>query len=249
MEIGNLMSEALSNCILVNGKLMLGRTFNKEELLAIYSQLSKDLLDCNIPHYRVFAIWMAKDPQIGESMFRNSSVYGCSIIELGHRSRLLVPMEIVGNDPETGCFHGVEEEVPNNNPNFISAHGITLKVGGTKQSCGVFNINREEFGCLMSDPILPHIGADDASVEAPMVHEVNPKYMMKAMSGCRDFEHVPPKMLIPDVKLADINDVSIGGQKTLFFYKLGTGELSYEEAQKLFIERDRDRCRKRVDYT
>lgn len=220
-----LMRDAFSSCTVNNGVINLGGTFTENELRDIYFWFTEDLLNWNIPHWRVVGIMHNWDSHHGQSAFRRNNNYKQSIIELGNMAKFIIPNRIGGNDPVKGCFYGQAEEVENSKQ-FDRAYGI----GATADSrrANVLTESSEVIGSLMIDNEF-----DGRTIE----------YLTSDNTWFTQFSKIEepdrPRFLIRNKFLShlakDEEDAMIS-PRTVFFIKEGTGSLSYDESKKLFVE-------------
>ena len=221
-----LLQDAFSGCTVRDGVVHLSGSFTDMEMKDIYMWFTEDLLNWNIPHYRIIGFVHSWDSSHQRTAFRRHDAYEQSIIELGIATKDIIPNRIGGNNPEKGCFYGVSEEVENH-PKFNRAYGI----GPTADSrrANVLMCSKDEIGSLMIDnefdnkPIR-ELTSDNAwftqfsKVEQPDM----PKYLIRN-------KHIS--------NIAGSNDDGTGdlSANTIFLIKEGTGRLHYDEAKKLVV--------------
>lgn len=219
------MRDAFSACTVNNGVINLGGTFTDSELKDIYFWFTEDLLNWNIPHWRVVGVMHSWDSHHGQSAFRRNNNYKQSIIELGVKLKYIIPNRIGGNNPEKGCFYGQAEEIENLK-NFDRGFGY----GPTAETrrANVLTEPSTVIGSLMID------------------NEFDGRVIRELMSDNAWFtqfskieEPDRPRFLIRDKfisELADDKEDAMIKPRTILFIKEGTGTLSYDESRKLFVE-------------
>lgn len=206
-----LMKEAFQNCMVINGKINFFKTFSKEDLFAIYTQFSSDLLDYNIPHYRVVGIKWHVD--LGEgSVFRINRDYGQSIIDLAQKAQAIIPMEIGGNNPAEGCFWTSGEHVEVANGMSNNTFGPVLKVPTS------------EVGQLIHYTL-----NKDMDAQREITTDTIGYCKFNIGEGLDK-----PMYLIPHVNLGVADYHAIKDYMTTFFFMKGKGKKSYSQNARLF---------------
>lgn len=224
MSIENLMSECFMNCTVSNGTVQFGRSLSKEDLMAVYSQFSEDLLNCNIPHWKVIGFYHGWDDVHQHSLFRCNDIYGMSLIELGMKLGDLIPVENGGINPEKGCFYGEDEDV-SNNKEFDEGFGRSASMRAGTKHANALKLHTSEIGSMMCD----YEGPPDAN---PVPYLGSDTVWYTQFSYVEDAEY--PTMLLPKVKICDLKREGMGVATTFMFIKKGTGRLDYEDTQCLF---------------
>lgn len=227
MSLNELMFNAFSSCNVINGEVRFNSNFSTNDIMEIYSQFSKDLLSANIPNIRVVGIYKSWDDTHQKSSFRHNDVYGMSLIELAERMKWVIPEDIGGNNPEKGCFYGVNE-VLENRPEFNNMFGQSESMkAGTKTAN------------LLTQPSTV-IGSIMQGIEAPMTGEVLDKlntskmwYTQYSMVESASY----PNMLFPNMDISDIVRDGAAEDAIVMFIMEGTGRLDYKESQDLFKDR------------
>ena len=69
------MNECFSGCTVQNGIVHFQRTLNKDELFSVYSQFTSDLLNGEIPHWKVIGFYHGWDDVHQHSLFRCNDIY------------------------------------------------------------------------------------------------------------------------------------------------------------------------------
>lgn len=224
------MKKAFANCSVSNGVLRLG-TSSQEELNKVYQKFSQDLLNYDIPHWRVVGFYFPRNSNLNESAFADHDVLGMSLIEFGRKVSCVIPTTIGGNNPLEGCFYGKNEElnlpekVPEDFKGFNQTFGIQRKDNGGKFANILVDTTTKEIGSLMFDK-------DDDKSSAGMVSEITCDKLSWTKFGL--YETVKPTLLLPNEKLCDVTCAAGMNTATFLFIKRGTGIRSYEDNQNLF---------------
>ena len=226
MDIIELMRACFSNCTVSNGMVLFNRKLNDEEYKAVHSKFSDDLLNCNIPHYRVVGFFHGWDDVHQHSMFRMNELYGCSLIELGFKMQDLIPTRNGGVNPEKGCFYGVNDEVQNL-PDFNEGFGRSASMRSGTKRANALMLSKDEIGSMMCDTQGPPDVKDVPYLGSDTVWYTQLSYVYDA-----DW----PTMLIPNVKVCDIRRTGLKTPTVIMFIKKGTGRLDYCDTQKFFDE-------------
>lgn len=90
-----LMKKALGKCMVINKKIEFFTQLTPEEVYEVFTILSADLLDYNIPHYRVVGIKYVNLLD-SDSVLRAHRAFGISPIMLGLNAQKLIPLEMGG---------------------------------------------------------------------------------------------------------------------------------------------------------
>ena len=216
MELEALMREAFSTCIVTGGRLMFLKQYSDDEIRMIYSKFSEDLLDYNIPHYRVVGIRYPIEYD-RRSVLRLHSSYGMSLIELGEKANLIIPMELGGNDKSLGCFIG-ENDSPNEVMQFMRDRE------GKKLQAFDKRYDSSEFGMIMHR-------CQDA--DGTLMYEMRSENLRYCQFSVADM--VKPMLLVPDLYICTVQQNDYNADvNTTFFYKKGTGILDYSDTTKMF---------------
>lgn len=232
--MSELLKEAFSTCIVLDGNIMfMGKRYSTEQLRQLYFEFSRDLLNRQIPHYRVIGIYHEWDDRHEKSVFRNNDMFGQSLIELSEKAQWLIPEKMGGNDPEKGCFYGEDENIENNQ-SFNEAYGWSPS---GKISTKRANLLRVPEGLSITEPLSSVIGS-------LAIDEINPKteepitrlntnnvwYTQHSLTASA----VYPNMLIKNKDLGELKRDLSGKPYLFFFFMRGKGELSYADTQKFF---------------
>jgi hypothetical protein len=222
----SLVGECFAGCTVSNGIVQFSKQLSKDELMIVYNRFSTDLLDYNIPHWRVIGFYHGWDDVHQHSLFRQNDIYGMSLIELGMLMSNIIPVENGGINPEKGCFYGVDEEVVNNKE-FDEGHGRSPSMRASTRHANALKLPKEEIGSLMCDyegppdsDRVPYLGTDT-------IWYTQNSYVEPASY---------PEMLLPHVKICDLKREGAGVATTFMFIKKGTGYWDYADTQALFDE-------------
>lgn len=220
-----LMRDAFSSCTVNNGVINLGGNFTENELRDIYFWFTEDLLNWNIPHWRVVGIMHSWDSYHGQSAFRRNDNYKQSVIELGNKAKFIIPNRIGGNNPEKGCFYSQAEDIVNSKQ-FDRAYGV----GATADTrrANVLTESSETIGSLMIDNEFDGRVIDSLTSDNTWFTQFS-----------KIEEPDRPRFLIRNKFLSELardEDDAMISPRTVFFIKEGTGSLSYDESKKLFVE-------------
>lgn len=217
-ELKNLMKSAFSNCLVMdNAVIFLGGNFTEEQIRQIYIQFSTDLLDYNIPHYRVVGIKWLRD--IGEgSIFRINRDYGMSIIELAEKAQMLVPSKLAGNDLELGCHWSVSD---------TNVKDIMGDAYMKMFECAL-KVPREDIGQLMHFTMTGDM-QDNSEISSDTI-------IYSKVNLVTELENDPgrPEFLVKHVHIGRLWTHGVYGGQTTFFYMKGTGKRTYADNSKLF---------------
>lgn len=223
-EIMELLAQAFSGCVVQNGQLVFQNNYSYSDLARIQREFVGDLLGRRIPHYRVIGFYHGWDDQHAHSVFRCNDIFGISLIELSAAMQYVIPADIGGNNPEAGCFYGVNEEVVNKSE-FDEAYGISKSMRAGSKKANILMLPSTEIGSLMVDY---QVGPDLDEVE-----EINTSRMWYTQFSI--VEPVTyPQMLIPNKRLCSLVKEGMGDPVTFMFIKKGTGSYEYSEVQKFF---------------
>lgn len=226
LEYGKLLFE----CTVFNGAIQSPVPLNPEVTKAFYNRLSRDLFDCAIPHYRVVAIWHDFDDKHGKSLFRTNDIFGQSCIELSMKMKYLIPSEIGGNDGELGCFYGITDDMTEyaktseDFRGFCRDWGLDNGRSIDTRTANILTRSRTEIGSLM---------IDTSHDDLPQKYEFTTSDVWYTQR--MPYEVKFPEVLIPNKFISGIRDVVLGKAPTFMFIMRGTGNMSYEETQKLFV--------------
>lgn len=241
--------EAFATCRVVDNSIVFNKNYSRDELLKIYTRFSKDLLGCNIPHYRVIGIWFNRDDRHTSDALQCNDVYGMSMIELGRNAQYMIPMTNGGNDPERGCFLGVNETDVRTVSNFEREYGWAEAGGINARRVNILNKSRHEIGSLMVDSLRPGERYDielhpenfkaaytdeEYNDDSNVIREINTDNIWYTTYGTLSREPEVPKMLLPGLKIANLDAPRAGSACTFFFIMRGTGTLTYEQTQQLW---------------
>lgn len=221
----SVIGEAFANCQLSGGILNFPQ-MSPQVLSDLYKKFSEDLLNCQIPHYRVVGVWHSWDDKHAKSVFRSNDIYGMSLIELSMKLRYLIPMHNGGNNPDKGCFYGVNEEI-NNLKEFDNAFGPDNGKGYDKRTSNILMLPSTEIGSLMCDT-----SYGDPEQYNTCITTSNCWYTQ--YSAIEELEF--PQVLIPNKYISELKDASMGSACTVMFIKKGIGKLTFKETQRLFAE-------------
>ena len=219
-----LLKEAFSTCFVNNGIIRFMKSYSPELMMELYSSFTEDLLNCNIPHWRVIGFYHQWDDKHGKSVFRCNDNYNQSLIELAHNMRFIIPEQNGGISLEDGCFYGEAEEVENL-PEFDEAFGWSPSMRAGTKKANMLKVPRDQIGSLMvayeyGDPSIP-------------VNELTTSNLWYTQfSLVQEIKH--PNVLIPNKKISDLVKGEMGDPLTFMFIKEGVGRLSYEDTQSLF---------------
>ncbi|MBR3599538.1 MAG: hypothetical protein IKL53_06640 [Lachnospiraceae bacterium] len=240
--MSELVKEAFSSCLVINGEIMFMKRYTPSEMLEIYKEFSADLLNKRIPHYRVFGIAFTQGAHFHRSVFRHFREFGHPLLEIADNARFIIPDKIGGNDPDKGCYFGLDENIEVTDP-FRLAWGWSQQATQATRTAALLrlpegeSINgtlRENVGMLMSGNIL---GTGDDMIDNYETTSDNLNYfnnymlekpvsartLLKGKHIC--YPHVPEKT---------DNNKSDGIHRILFLYKKGTGTMTYEQSQEWF---------------
>lgn len=221
-----LMRDAFSSCTVNGGVINFSTQVTPDELKNLYFWFSEDLLNWDIPHFRVIGFVHTWDSSHQRTAFRQHDAYGQSLIELGIATKYIIPNRIGGNDPVKGCYYGENEEVENN-PQFNRGFGVGSSAE-TKRT-NLLRVSKDEVGSLMIDNEfdgrdIKVLTSDNAwFTQFSKIEEPDrPRYLIKNKFISR---------------LADSDEDGTGdlSPRTIFFIKEGTGTLTYDEAKKLVV--------------
>lgn len=221
-----LVKEAFSNCMVINGKIQFFKKFTPEQIKKIYFTFTEDLLNCNIPHWRVIGFYHEWGDSVDKSVFKHNTCFDKSLIELSISMKYLIPSCNGGNDPSAGCFYGENENV-SNYESFDQAYGWSPSMSAKTRKANILKLSKEEIGSLM---ITTSYGDDNISIDKLTTD--NPWYTQ--FSVVSQFKY--PKMLIKGKELCNINFNENSNGRMFMFIKEGTGRLRYSETQKFFNE-------------
>lgn len=220
----NLLKDAFSNCFVNNGIIRFMKSYSPEQMAELYTDFTEDLLNCNIPHWRVVGFYHQWDDKHGKSVFRCNDNYGQSLIELSLKMRYIIPEQNGGIDLEKGCFYGETEEVVNMQE-FDEAFGWSTTMKANTKKANMIKLPREQIGSLMvtheyGDPSIP-------------VNELTTSNLWYTQfSLVQEIRH--PNVLIPNKEISKLVRGEMGDPITFMFIKEGTGRLPYSETQKFF---------------
>ena len=229
MVISDLMRRAFSTCMVIGDKVQFIENFSKEEIVAIYDKFSKDLLDYNIPHYRVVGIYYMNSGSTN-TVLRSHTGYSMSIIELGEVVRDIIPDRIGGNDKSAGCVLSTRE---------VAA----MREEGTEPyNIGIphcLEIRSDKIGQLMYN----HEEVSD-------MHQSDLLFMQYYLGdGTDDVEIGKPEYLLDDFLISKTRIVG-ESNSTVFFYLKSKGIMDYEDTARLFTrESDIFPCRTIYDLS
>ena len=220
----NLLKDAFSTCFVNNGIIRFMKSYSTELMMELYSSFTEDLLNCNIPHWRVIGFYHQWDDKHGKSAFRCNDNYNQSLIELARNMRFIIPEQNGGTNLEDGCFYGEAEEVENLQE-FDEAFGWSASMKASTKKANMLKVPRDQIGSLMvayeyGDPSIP-------------VNELTTSNLWYTQfSLVQEIKH--PNVLIPNKKISDLVKGEMGDPLTFMFIKEGVGRLSYEDTQSLF---------------
>lgn len=226
MSVEALMRDCFTRCTVFDGVIRFGCNLTNDELMAIYSRFSADLLNCNIPHWKVVGFYHGWDDVHQHSLFRCNDIYGMSLMELSMLVGDIIPVENGGINPEKGCFYGENEDITNNK-DFDENHGRSASMRAGTKHANALKLNRDEIGSLMCD----YEGPPDAN---PVPYLGTDTVWYTQFSYVEPAEY--PEMLIPNKKICKLNREGTGVATTFMFIKKGTGRWDYEDTQALFNE-------------
>lgn len=226
MNLNELMRDCFSTCRVNNGVVSFNTNLSNEERMAVYLQFSNDLLNCNIPHWKVIGFYHGWDDVHQHSLFRRNDIYGMSLIELGFKMGDLIPIENGGINPERGCFYGEDEEIENNKE-FDEGFGRSASMRAGTKHANALKEHTDKIGSMMCD----YEGPPDAD---PVPYLGSDTVWYTQFSLVEDAEY--PTMLVPNVKVCELNREGMGVATTIMFIRKGVGHLSYEDTQKFFDE-------------
>lgn len=224
MSLVKLMNECFSGCTVQNGIVHFQRTLNKDELFSVYSQFTSDLLNGEIPHWKVIGFYHGWDDVHQHSLFRCNDIYGMSLIELGEKLGDLIPTKNGGINPVKGCFYGEDEEVQNNKE-FDEGFGRSASMRAGTKRANALKLHTSKIGSMMCD----YEGPPDAN---PIPYLGSDTVWYTQFSYVEDAEY--PTMLVPDVKVCNLKREGMGVPTIIMFIMRGTGKLDYAESQKYF---------------
>lgn len=231
----NTMYELFSQCVVKNGMLQFPRALSPDEVHRVYFKFTEDLLNRNIPHYRVVGFWHYPDDEHnGISAFSEHNAYGCSLIELAEKMKYIIPIDIGGNNPEKGCFYGEHEDCKN-----VQGFDTTFCIHSRGARSNLLTVSKDITCQLMIDVTRP----PRLGVENDRANEGIHDY------GCDEFNTdniwytqyassepaVYPEMLIPHKHIAELKRPKRNPVMTVMFLLKGTGERSYEDNQQLVV--------------
>lgn len=218
----------LASCIVTGSTICFPGTPSYGELQDFYKRFSRDLLGFNIPHYRVVGIWHDYDDKHGMSVFRTNDIFGMSCIELSMQARYIIPDKMGGNNGELGCFYGVSDDMSEYESfedfkGFCRDWGMDNGKGIDNRTASVLNVSKDVVGSLM---------VDTSHDDMPQINEFTTSDLWYTQR--MPYEVKFPKMLIPNKRIAGIQDTTLGKAPTFMFIMRGVGTMSYEESQELF---------------
>lgn len=209
-----LMKSAFENCMVIGQKINFFKQFSYEELLEIYDQFSMDLLDNNIPHYRVVGIYYGKTIN-NFNVFTALDKYDRSLIEISQNVSKIIPDVLDNSDLLKFCRQeDIDEMAPMMKASFIEP--------GAKKNIEFGQLNFVS-GYLRNVEDNPDIDQDSV--------------IYRTWSRCDDSLIKHPNYLVKDFKVCEASISSKAGftsEETVFYYMLGTGSLTYAEANELF---------------
>lgn len=223
------MGEALLTCYVEDGKLHFIKNYSENEIMQIYTQLSEDLLNCNIPHYRVVAFTFNWDLQRNRSVFKQNNIHGKSLIEIAEDMKYVVPKAIGGNDTKAGRFAGETEEFPRGTV-LEDSYGYPSSEHKDKRHTRVLKCSHTDIGILFSGCSMPN--PETGRLES------NDFVNTSKMAFYNDFDEdtVLEKTLVRDKTICRIDcDNTSAKPRILMLFKEGTGRLNYKDTQKLFV--------------
>ncbi len=226
MDLRDIMVRAFSNCSVNNGIVQFGESLSPNEVIMAYRQFSADLLNCAIPHWKVVGFYHGWDDVHQHSLFRRNDIYGVSLIELSFLLDKVIPMSNGGIDPAKGCFYGEDEEVTNLK-SFDESHGRSASMKAGTKHANALKVHTREIGSLMCD----YEGPPDAN---PVPYLGTDTMWYTQYSYVEPAEY--PQMLLPHVKICELNREGMGVATTFMFIKRGTGRLDFSDTQKFFDE-------------
>lgn len=223
-ELGNLMREAFGTCT-VNGNIVkFSKSYTPEELRMIHSQFTTDLLDYNIPHYRVVGIKYEIERD-DRRVLRLSNAYGMTIVELGLNAQQMIPAAIGGTDIEKGCLVRESDSLEGAPETMVSDVGEDAMRVFSRHAAGY------DFGQIMH--MSYYADSDDDN------NIMTGKSMRYCQMSARDT--VKPDFLVDDFKICTVSDEDREDYNywTIFFYVKGTGERSYSDNTVLFTPKSK----------
>ena len=226
---GDLMSRA----IVSNGNICFDQQLDDGTLKEVYMRFTHDLFGRLIPHYRVVGIWHGYDDKHDRSLFRTNDIYQQSLIELSLKLKYLVPCNNGGNDASLGCFYGISEDMTEFQQSSEDFRGFCRDFGMDTsgksieaRTANVLMVPREVIGSVMietyhdEEDIKNYFTTSDVWYTKRMPEDV-----------------VHPRVLIPNKFISELYDAKIYQATTFMFIMRSTGEMSYEDTQKLFNPR------------
>ena len=205
-----LLADAFSNAMVVNGKVNFFKQYTPEQIHDIYIGFTEDLLDYNIPHYRVVGIKYDADPT-QTSVLKVHAGFGMSLIELGNRVTKIIPIDCkgweegYGYQPENSEYK--DPNRPNENINILREK--EQHVGQLQYIHN--NLGLTQYGNVMSTDTLRY-----------------------ATYKIADTVNDIPRFLIDDVEVCYTRKVFTEHDQTTLFYIKGKGVMDYPVTAKLF---------------
>lgn len=248
-DFNNIYGEAFATCKVVDNYIMFSKNFSREELMKIYTRFSNDLLGCKIPHYRVVGIWFKRDDRHTSDALQCNDIYGMSVIELGRNAQYMIPMTNGGSNPERGCFLGINETDVRTVPSFEREYGWAEVDSSDDRRMNILRKSRNEIGSLMIDNLKPDERYDyekhpenfkaqytdeEYNDNSNIIREINTSNVWYTTYGHIGTAPDMPKMLLPGLKIANLDAPRAESPCTFFFIMRGTGTLTYEDTQELW---------------
>lgn len=223
MDIDSLMYNAFDNCTVRGSDVFLSGDFTDEEMRIIHEKFTSDLLDYNIPHYRVVGVkyMIERDDR---RVLRFNTRYGMTIAELGMQASKIIPGEIAGISREKGCFVGENESLQDIPEGFIGTYG--------EDSVRAFSrsVSSECFGQILHTTSLDPQPSD--------IRHMCGHNLVYCQFKAANTEK--PIMLVPDFHICNVMDTAVSEVcRTVFFYMWGSGKRSYSENTRLFAPKSK----------
>ena len=239
-----LYKDAMSNCVVNNGKILFTVNLNEEQIMEIYKVFSRDLLSCSIPHYRVIGFSFAWN-RTKHSVVGMSDYYDDSLINIAKNMKYVIPAQLGGNEPssivdgkliEKPCFFSEGEcKDYSHSPTFIKEYGLNTEYANMQ--LGVLKCMHDEVGVVYAGGNMP---VDWNS----MPYKGRPKEQCLEINTSRlgynnlsDDDYINAKMLVRNKKICNIHNGTAGKRRrVLMMYKRGTGRLKFEDTRALFVD-------------
>lgn len=226
IEYDELVGKAFASCFVNNGVIQFIQPLSQEQLVYVYKRFSKDLLNYNIPHWKVIGFYFGWDDKHQKTAFLDNNHYDKSLIEIGMAMGDLIPACNGGIDPERGCWYGEMENIKNLEF-FERGYGGPAKLGVDHRKANVLKVPKEVIGSMTCNNAVPPEGNDNTIVSTDTIYYTQ-------FSAVEEADY--PDFLIPNVFVCNIRSLELFQPTMFMFIKRGTGTLDYNDAQKFFVD-------------